>query len=235
MEFTLNAYSMVFSDHTMTKQLEYGNKILLPSSILPDIDIDSGTVYFSIMNPRNCKEIFVGVHEYNDSAGICFLPHAMLERLHLNDGEAAIVKQVKDIPLGAYIKIKPYEKAFIELSDPKAVLERFISRNYPILSKGEVIIIDHVDTQYHIEVVECKPETTIQTTNCDINVDFEKPVDMIEEEEQYEVKKDRIPSPPPVENTIIRRNPIAQETLESFRTKEDLIRFPGVGRRLGSK
>ena len=233
MEFTLNAYSMIFSDHNMVKQLEYGNKILLPSSILPDLDIDNGTVYFSVMNPRNCKEIFVGVHEYNDSPGICFLPHAMLERLNLNDGEAAIIKQIKNVPLGAYIKIKPFEKAFIELTDPKAVLERYISRNYPILSQGEVMIINHADTQYHIEVVECKPEKTIQTTNCDINVDFEKPVDMVEEEEK--VVEERIPSPPPQQNTIVRRSPSKQEQLESFRTKEDLVRFPGVGRRLGTK
>lgn len=232
MEFTLNAYSMIFSDHNMVKQLEYGNKILLPSSILPDLDIDNGTVYFSVMNPRNCNEIFVGVHEYNDSPGICFLPHAMLERLNLNDGEAAIIKQIKNVPLGAYIKIKPYEKAFIELTDPKAVLERYISRNYPILSQGEVMIIDHADIQYHIEVVECKPEKTIQTTNCDINVDFEKPVDMVEEEK---VVEERIPSPPPQQNTIVRRTPSKQEQLESFRTKEDLVRFPGVGRRLGTK
>ena len=31
MEFTLNAYSMVFSEHNAANRLEYGNKILLPS------------------------------------------------------------------------------------------------------------------------------------------------------------------------------------------------------------
>ena len=219
MEFTLNAYSMVFSEHNMANKLEYGNKILLPSSMLPDLDIENGTVYFSVMNPRNCKEIFVGVHEYNDSPGICFLPHAMIERLHLND-EPAIIKQIKDVESGTYIKIKPYEKAFIELEDPKAILERFISKNYPILSKNEVIIIKYLDIEYHIEVVECNPAHTIQTTNCDINVDFEKPLDMIEEE--------RIPSPPAVQNTIV------SQELNEFRTMDNLQRFPGIGRRLGS-
>ena len=43
MEFTLNAYSMVFSEHNMANKLEYGNKILLPSSMLPDLDIENGT------------------------------------------------------------------------------------------------------------------------------------------------------------------------------------------------
>ena len=225
MEFTLNAYSMVFSEHNMANKLEYGNKILLPSSMLPDLDIENGTVYFSVMNPRNCKEIFVGVHEYNDSPGICFLPHAMIERLHLNDGEPAIIKQIKDVESGTYIKIKPYEKAFIELEDPKAILERFISENYPILSKNEVIIIKYLDIEYHIEVVECNPAHTIQTTNCDINVDSEKPLDMIEEESKVE---ERIPSPPAVQNTIV------SQELNEFRTMDNLQRFPGIGRRLGS-
>lgn len=225
MEFTLNAYSMVFSEHNMANKLEYGNKILLPSSMLPDLDIENGTVYFSVMNPRNCKEIFVGVHEYNDSPGICFLPHAMIERLHLNDGEPAIIKQIKDVEPGTYIKIKPYEKAFIELEDPKAILERFISENYPILSKNEVIIIKYLDIEYHIEVIECNPSHTIQTTNCDINVDFEKPLDMIEEESKVE---ERIPSPPTVQNTVV------SQELNEFRTMDNLQRFPGIGRRLGS-
>ena len=228
MEFTLNAYSMVFSEHNMANKLEYGNKILLPSSMLPDLDLENGTVYFSIMNPRNCKEIFVGVHEYNDSPGICFIPHSMIECLHLSDGEPTIVKQIKEVPLGSYIKIKPYEKAFIELSDPKAILERFISENYPILSKGEVMIINYLDIQYHIEVMECNPDKTIQTTNCDINVDFERPLDMIEEETKEETKEETMPSPSMVQNTVARRE------LEE-RHLGDLERFPGIGRRLGSE
>ena len=83
----------------------------------------------------------------------------------------------------------------------------------------------------------------IQTTNCDINVDFDKPVDYTEDEsDQAETK---------MENEVIGKMPNRKESSEqkvspaftrtkpyeykNTRTKEDLRRFPGEGYVLGSK
>ena len=208
MEFKTNAYSIIFSEHNMSEELEYGNKILLPSTLLPDINLDKGTVYFTLSN-RDLS-IACGVHEYMESESVAFIPHSMLERLELLDGNSVTIKQLTNVPNGKYIKIKPYEKEFIELGDPKGLLERMISENYPILSEGEVICIKHNGKEYHIEVIECLPEKTIQTTNCDINVEFERPVDMPEETKE------------------------TSNAVESFKAQCDLKRFPGKGNRLGS-
>ena len=209
MEFTTLAYSIIFSEHNKCNELEYGNKILLPSTLLPDIDLELGTVYFTLSNGD--ISIACGVHEYMESESVAFMPHSMLERLDLLDGDSINIKQLINVPNGEYIKIKPYEKEFIELGDPKRLLERMISENYPILSEGEVICIKHNNKEYHIEVIECLPEKTIQTTNCDINVEFERPVDMPEEPKET-----------------------ANAALESFKAQGDLKRFPGKGNRLGS-
>jgi ubiquitin fusion degradation protein 1 len=208
MEFKTNAYSIIFSEHNMSEELEYGNKILLPSTLLPDINLDKGTVYFTLSNGD--LSISCGVHEYMESESVAFMPHSMLERLELLDGNSVTIKQLNNVPNGEYIKIKPYEKEFIELVDPKALLERMISVNYPILSEGEVICIKHNEKEYHIEVTECLPEKTIQTTNCNINVEFERPVDMPEETKE------------------------TSNAVESFKAQCDLKRFPGKGNRLGS-
>tara|TARA_Y100000748_G_C15327302_1_gene422587 strand:+ start:114 stop:743 length:630 start_codon:yes stop_codon:yes gene_type:complete len=206
-EFTLNAYSLVFSDHVQAKRLEYGNKILISSTILPDLDLSAGPTLFQIKSQDNV--VFTSMHEYVDTPGICFVPHRLLGRLGVADGEQVVVSQVKDIPTGEFLKIKPFETAFTELADPKAVLEKVISTNYPVLSQGEIIVINYLDSEYHIEITECKPDTTIQTINCDINLEFEQPYDFVE----------KMPAPPE-----------PQPELESPPDP----RFPGVGRKLGS-
>ena len=58
-EFTLNAYSLVFSNHIQAKRLEYGNKILISSSVLPDLDLSAGPTIFKFKN--NDKAIFTAM------------------------------------------------------------------------------------------------------------------------------------------------------------------------------
>ena len=206
--FTLNAYSLVFSEHLQAKRLEYSNKILISASVLPDLNISDGPILFKLENGD--KFVYTAMHEYVDSPGLCFLPHRILNCLNIADGDTITVKQAKDIPTGEFLKIKPFETAFIGLENPKVVLEKIISINYPILSQGEIIIIKYLDATYHIEVIECKPNPIIQTLNCDIILEFEKPYDYVEE------------FPIPTEAVI----PEVEMPPDP--------RFPGVGRKLGS-
>ena len=74
--FTLNAYSLIFSEHIQSKRLEYGNKILISASVLPDLDISDGPILFKLENGD--KFVYTAMHEYVDSPGLCFLPHRLL-------------------------------------------------------------------------------------------------------------------------------------------------------------
>lgn len=207
-EFTLNAYSLVFSNHIQAKRLEYGNKILISSSVLPDLDLSAGPTIFKFKN--NDKAVFTAMHEYVDNPGLCFLPHRLLGCLGVADGDVVTVTQAKDIPTGEFLKIKPFETAFTELADPRAILEKMISTNYPVLSQGEIIAIKYLDQEYHIEIVECKPGPVIQALNCDINLEFDTPYDYVEKPVEE------------VEEIVINDEP--QDP-----------RFPGIGRRLGTE
>ena len=254
MAFNLAAYELIFSDHALTNELEHSNKTLIPAACIPDLNLDAGTTYIEIINPNiNDKIAVCSVHEYTETPGIIFIPSRIMQTLGINASENIKVNQKIDIPKGEFIKIKPYEKAFIELSDPKAVLERHISQFYPVLSKGELISIKFAGKEHQIEIVETRPENVIQTTNCDINLEFARPYDMGPEETKenktHENVKTNIDENVKMdidENVTLREEKVADSEehvvigrtrphiYQHQRSREDLRRFPGRGYKLGS-
>lgn len=246
MAFNLTAYELIFSEHALTNELEQSNKTLIPAACIPDLNLDAGTTYIEIINPNiNDKKAVCSVHEFTETPGIIFIPSRIMQTLGINAGENIKVNQKIDIPKGEFIKIKPYEKAFIELSNPKVVLERHISQFYPVLSKREIISIEFAGKNHQIEIVETRPGNVIQTTNCDINLEFDSPYDMgpeTEPEKETVIESDNSENV----NVVISDNgeEKRQDTSRPRRTppfnygvvrsKEDLKRFPGRGYRLGS-
>lgn len=227
MSFNLSAYGLIFSEHVLMNELENSNKTLLPAACIPDLDLEAGITYLEVSSDINDKKSVCAVHEYTESPGIIFMPARIMNAIGIDAGDNVKVVQKKDIPSGEYIKIRPFQKAFIQISNPKVVLEKHISQYYPILTQGEVINIQYNDIDYQIEIVETKPATSIQTTNCDINLDFDRPVDM-EEVCKHETKQEMKD-----ENKVISRRTPPHE-YQHKRSKEDMRRFPGKGYRLGS-
>ena len=254
MTFNLRAYGLIFSEHSLTSELENSNKTLLPAACIPDLDLDAGTTYLEIKNLENDKTVICAVHEYTESPGIIFIPSGIMNNINLHDGNNVIVTQRTNISKGEYIKIKPMKKAFIDLPNPKAILERHISQFYPILSENEIITIKHNNDLYHIQIVETKPNKVIQTTDCDINLDFDRPADMPEETEavalngagskQNEMHENvsmgideiSISGEEKVavseDHVVFGRTP--PHIYQNQRSMEDLRRFPGRGYKLGS-
>lgn len=227
MSFNLTAYGLIFSEHALANELENSNKTLLPAACIPDLDLESGITYIEISSDITDKKAVCAIHEYTESPGIIFMPARIMNAMSIDACDNVKVIQKTDIPKGEYIKIKPFQKAFIELTNPKVILEKHISQYYPILTQGEVISINFNNTNYQIEIVETKPSQSIQTTNCDINLDFDRPVDM-EEESKNETKQEL-----KNENTVISGK--SREHVYTYkRSKEDMRRFPGKGYRLGS-
>ena len=133
------------------------------------------------------------------------------------------------IPKGSYIKIRPHKTKFIELSNPKAVLERHININYPTLTKDETISILYNNEIYYIDIVDTKPVESINILNSDINLDFDKPLDYVE------------PPEPEQKNEIVARRPVEKETtkrtVSSFAKEKAgiFVPFSGKGYTLGTK
>lgn len=86
---------------------------------------------------------------------------------------------------GKFIKIRPHQTEFIMKPNPRTILENEM-RNYVCLTKGDTIGVRFNNKNYLIDIVECKPKDAISTTNVDIEVDFDKPLDYKEESEVFQ-------------------------------------------------
>jgi len=100
-----------------------------------------------------------------------------METLELEPGDLLQVKST-DLPSGAFLKLQAQSVAFLDISDPKAVLENVL-RNYSCLTKDDIFTFHYNDQTYDMKVLEVKPETdthAIVVLETDLEVDFAAPV-----------------------------------------------------------
>lgn len=100
-----------------------------------------------------------------------------MNTLVLEPGDLLQVKST-DLPPGKFIKLQPQSPSFLEISDPRAVLENAF-RNFSCLTKGDVFQFGYNDEVYDIKVLEIRPDNdhhAIVTMETDLEVDFATPV-----------------------------------------------------------
>lgn len=99
-----------------------------------------------------------------------------MQTLTLDPGDLIQIKST-DLPSGTFIKLQPQSTAFLDISDPKAVLENAF-RNFSCLSKNDVFTFHYNDTVFEMAVLEVKPETknAVSVLETDLEVDFAPPV-----------------------------------------------------------
>lgn len=99
---------------------------------------------------------------------------------HLLLGEGDIVKVANtSLPKGTFVKLQPISKEFLEVHNPRAVLENSL-RHFATLTKGDNIVIGYNKKKFEIEIVETKPADAISIIEADIEVDFAPPKDYVE-------------------------------------------------------
>jgi ubiquitin fusion degradation protein 1 len=130
---------------------------------------------FMISNPQVGKKTYCGVLEFSAEEGLCYLPYWMMNNLFLEEGSEIILRNV-NLQKGKFVVLQPHETAFINLANPKAILEQELT-NYSCLMKGDTINIHYNQKDYLIDIVECKPEDQICVVEADIEVDFREPLD----------------------------------------------------------
>tara|TARA_B100000963_G_scaffold155233_1_gene135063 strand:+ start:7025 stop:7720 length:696 start_codon:yes stop_codon:yes gene_type:complete len=229
-EKQLLAWSPAFlqEEGSGSKELAHTNKIILSEDILYEYkdDKEMFPLTFRIINPETLLSTVCAVHEFTALPGTCVIPYRIMEYLMLEQG-STVNLVYEAIPKGSYIKIRPHKTKFIELSNPKAVLERHININYPTLTKDETISILYNDEIYYIDIVETKPVESINILNSDINLDFDKPLDYVE------------PPKPEQKNEIVARRPVEtrKKQVSSFAKEKGgiFVPFSGKGYTLGTK
>ena len=109
-----------------------------------------------------------------------------MQTLALEPGDLLQIKST-DLPPGQFIKLQPQSPAFLDISDPKAVLEN-VFRNFACLTVGDIFTFAYNDSVYEIAVKETKPSSApkgaIGVLETDLEVDFETPVGYVEPQRQ---------------------------------------------------
>ncbi|XP_076941321.1 uncharacterized protein LOC143610836 [Bidens hawaiensis] len=198
--------------------LEKGDKIIMPPSALDRLaylQIDY-PMLFELKNPSASKVSHCGVLEFIADEGLIYLPYWMMENMLLQEGDIVNVKNAS-LSKGTYVKLQPHTMDFLDISNPKAILETSL-RSYSCLTTGDTIMVSYNNKKFYIDIVETKPSHAISIIETDCEVDFAQPLDYKEPERPLKSKV-----PPEVEEE------------EPAKKIPKFNPFSGSGRRLDGK
>ncbi|KAF9598426.1 hypothetical protein IFM89_027859 [Coptis chinensis] len=198
--------------------LENGDKIIMPPSALDclaTLHIDY-PMMFELHSPAAKRTSHCSVMEFTADEGIVYLPTWMMENMHLQGGDIVHIKNAT-LPKGTYVKLQPHTKDFLDISNPKALLETAL-RYFSCLSIGDTILVPYNNKKYKIDIVETKPSNAVSIIETDCEVDFAAPLDYIE----------------PVKPAVVPYGPLKKALPVEEAPKEDpkFVAFTGCARRL---
>lgn len=176
---------MLMPDTCRKDDANYGGKIFLPPLALARLTMlhIRYPMLFEITNDIDQSTTHTGVLEFTAEEGRVYLPQWAMETIHALLGQLVRITSC-DLPLGSFVKIQPQLVDFLDISDPKAVLENAL-RNFSCLLINDVIQIHYNDTVYGIRVLEGRPESTMHgicVVETDLETEFAPPVGYVEPE-----------------------------------------------------
>lgn len=194
---------------------EDGDKIVLPQSALQKL-LSMNVQYpmqFELKNENiePSRRTHVGILEFTAPEGQMFIPYWIMQSLLLEEYQLLTVC-IASLPLATFVKFKPQSVDFLEIVDPKTVLEIALM-NFSCLTKGDQICLIHNCKNYFVDIVELKPADSVSIIEVDLEVDFEEPVGYI----PYFLP------------------PATQVDTEKVLTEQKPSSFTGIGRRLDDK
>ncbi|KAI8837694.1 ubiquitin fusion degradation protein UFD1-containing protein [Chytriomyces cf. hyalinus JEL632] len=171
-------YSIALMPGNEREGLNYGGKILLPPSALAKLSTlnIAYPMLFEITNDAHKEHSsHAGVLEFIAEEGKAYLPQWMMTTLLIEEGSLARIKNVS-LPLGRFVKLQPQSVDFLDITDPKAVLEKAIGQ-FACLTQNDIITIKYNSKLYDILIMESKPGNKgISVIETDLEVDFAAPL-----------------------------------------------------------
>uniref|UniRef100_A0A7S2HLE7 Uncharacterized protein n=1 Tax=Helicotheca tamesis TaxID=374047 RepID=A0A7S2HLE7_9STRA len=168
-----HCYSVAYADRG---HLEKGDKILLPPSAfdtLARLQVDY-PMLFQLQSPTKGTMTHCGVLEFTAEEGSCYVPFWMMQNLLIEEGSVLTVTNVS-LPKASFVKLQPQHVDFLEITNPRAVLEHAL-RNFSCITKGDVICVPYNEKKYQFEIKEVKPQDAACIIETDCNVDFDAPL-----------------------------------------------------------
>ena len=177
------AYSMAMLPGKERLNVSYGGKIMMPPSALAhltNLEIESPLLFqLRSAGVAKPKKTHAGVLEFIADEGNVHLPAWMMRTLGLSEGDPIRLTGAS-LPKGKMVKIQPQTVDFLEISDPKAVLEQAL-RNFSTLTPGDIIEISYNCLTFEILIMEITPNADgIAIIETDLEVDFAPPKGYVE-------------------------------------------------------
>ena len=107
----------------------------------------------------------------------------MMNTLAMEIGDLVQIKSTDLLP-ATLVKLQPQDVSFLEITDPKAVLETAF-RNFAALTQGDIFSFKYNDQVYDVAVLEVKPTSEklgVGMLETDVSVDFAAPLGYVEPE-----------------------------------------------------
>lgn len=195
------------------EHLNYGGKVFMPTSALEQLTRLHITypMLFELINGAHDKMTHAGVLEFTAEEGKIYLPSWLMQVLMLEAGDLLQVKST-DLPPGTFTKLQPQSPAFLDITDPKAVLEHAF-RAFSCMTVGDVFQFSYNDDVYDIAVLEVKPDRqshAICTMETDLSVDFAEPIGYQEMVKAQEEERRKTPKGAPMGGKISTAGTMAQ-------------------------
>ncbi|KAG6160730.1 hypothetical protein E4U22_005035 [Claviceps purpurea] len=180
-------YPVVMAPGSERPELNYGSKIILPPSALDKVSKlhVQWPLLMEMINGEKGRHSHAGVLEFIAEEGRAYIPQWMMVSLGMDVGDMIQIRTTS-LELAKMVKLQPQSVNFLEISDPKAVLERAF-RNFATLTKGDVFNFEYNDEIYDVAVLDVKPETDkmgVSMIETDVSVEFAPPVGYVEPEKK---------------------------------------------------
>ncbi len=231
------------NDVSSKKEANYGGKVFLPQSALNRLTMLNirYPMLFKLTSETSKKSTHSGVLEFTAEEGRCYMPQWMLDTLQCQPGTLVKI-QTTDLPLGSFVKLEPQSVNFLDITDPKAVLENAL-RNFATLTVNDIIELHYNDQIYKIKILEVKPESESQgmcVIETDLETDFAPPVGYVEpdykkqKEENAKLRREKALDAPALRGEGSMAKQIHYDKLLRVAENKD-TRFKGAGVKLSGK
>lgn len=123
---------------------------------------------FKITNKKHDRQTHAGVLEFIADEGKIYIPFWMMRNLLLEEGDLVTIDNVS-LPVATFSKFQPQSVDFLDITNPKAVLENCL-RNFACLTTGDLVAINYNNKIFELCVLETKPGRAVTIIECDMNV-----------------------------------------------------------------
>ncbi|KAK9505957.1 hypothetical protein O3M35_009912 [Rhynocoris fuscipes] len=171
-----NCYSVALLPGNEREDVENGGKIIMPPSALEHLTKLQITypMLFRLYNAKYNRLTHCGVLEFVADEDNVYIPNWMMQNLMLDEGDIVEIEAI-NLPMGIFTRFQPHSADFLDITNPKAVLENCL-RNFACLTTGDVINIKYNDKDYKLSVLETRPGLAVSIIECDMDVEFTAPI-----------------------------------------------------------